>query len=76
MRGKYHDHWSRKDAISYHVSRWVKFEETVERAKDRWSKPHIPLLTLQSIFQLKNCLKRGLVLLDLDVPSFPFLVGK
>lgn len=56
--------------------RWIKYEETVEGSKERWSKPHIPLLTLQSLLQLRNCLKRGVMLLDLEVRTFPQLVGK
>uniref|UniRef100_A0A8C8AND9 Anion exchange protein n=1 Tax=Otus sunia TaxID=257818 RepID=A0A8C8AND9_9STRI len=58
-------------ALTPHISpgRWMKFEEKVEDGGERWSAPHIPVLPLQSLFQLRTCLQKGTVLLDLDAIS-------
>ncbi|KAF1611547.1 UNVERIFIED_CONTAM: Electrogenic sodium bicarbonate cotransporter 1, partial [Eudyptes pachyrhynchus] len=56
--------------------RWVKFEEKVEDGGERWSAPHVPALPLQSLFQLRTCLQKGTMLLDLDVPSFKEIIDK
>lgn len=57
------------------MRRWVKYEETVEGGGTRFSKPHITLTTIQSLLQLKNCLRRGAVLLDSDATLYRELVG-
>lgn len=57
-------------------SRWVKFEETVEEEGTRWSKPHITLITIQSLLQIRNCLSKGGSLFDHNVESFNDLIGK
>uniref|UniRef100_A0A8B9ZZX0 Anion exchange protein n=1 Tax=Anas zonorhyncha TaxID=75864 RepID=A0A8B9ZZX0_9AVES len=49
--------------------RWIKFEEKVEDGGERWSMPHIPALPLHSLFELRTCLQKGTVLLDLDAHS-------
>uniref|UniRef100_A0A8D0F8E6 Anion exchange protein n=1 Tax=Strix occidentalis caurina TaxID=311401 RepID=A0A8D0F8E6_STROC len=49
--------------------RWMKFEEKVEDGGERWSAPHIPVLPLHSLFQLRTCLQKGTVLLDLNAIS-------
>ncbi|NXL49720.1 S4A4 protein, partial [Podilymbus podiceps] len=56
--------------------RWIKFEETVEDGGERWSAPHVPALPLHSIFQLRTCLQKGTILLDLDASSFKEIIGK
>ncbi|KAF1408208.1 Electrogenic sodium bicarbonate cotransporter 1, partial [Spheniscus mendiculus] len=56
--------------------RWVKFEEKVEDGGERWSAPHVPALPLQSLFQLRTCLQKGTMLLDLDAPSFKEIIDK
>uniref|UniRef100_A0A8C8ARX2 Anion exchange protein n=1 Tax=Otus sunia TaxID=257818 RepID=A0A8C8ARX2_9STRI len=56
--------------------RWMKFEEKVEDGGERWSAPHIPVLPLQSLFQLRTCLQKGTVLLDLDALSFKEIIDK
>lgn len=60
-------HWEQQ-------SRWIKYEQKVEGDGTRFSKPHITLLNLQSLIQLKNCMKRGIVLLDTESQSFAHLV--
>lgn len=52
-------------------ARWVKYEETVEEQGTRFSKPHITLVSIQSLLQLKNCLKHGSpAILDINVNNF------
>ncbi|VDL74182.1 unnamed protein product [Nippostrongylus brasiliensis] len=50
--------------------RWIKYEQIVEGDFTRFSKPHITLLQIQALMQAKNCLKKGVVLLDLDDSGF------
>ncbi|NWY16482.1 S4A4 protein, partial [Aphelocoma coerulescens] len=56
--------------------RWIKFEEKVEDGGERWSTPHVPALTLHSLFQLRTCLQKGTMLLDLDATSFKEIIDK
>uniref|UniRef100_K7GAT3 Solute carrier family 4 member 9 n=1 Tax=Pelodiscus sinensis TaxID=13735 RepID=K7GAT3_PELSI len=55
--------------------RWVKFEEKVEDGGERWSKPHVTALPLHSLLELRTCLRKGTVLLDLDARSLKQIVG-
>uniref|UniRef100_A0A8C4W3T1 Anion exchange protein n=1 Tax=Gopherus evgoodei TaxID=1825980 RepID=A0A8C4W3T1_9SAUR len=55
---------------------WIKFEEKVEDGGERWSKPHITALSLHSLFELRTCIKKGTVLLDLDAHSLKQIVGR
>lgn len=43
-------------------ARWIKFEEDVELAGDRWSKPHVAYSTCRALLQLRYCLLRGILL--------------
>ncbi|NXM61478.1 S4A4 protein, partial [Illadopsis cleaveri] len=56
--------------------RWIKFEEKVEDGGERWSTPHVPALPLHSLFQLRTCLQKGTMLLDLDATSFKEIINK
>uniref|UniRef100_A0A914WV03 Anion exchange protein n=1 Tax=Plectus sambesii TaxID=2011161 RepID=A0A914WV03_9BILA len=56
------------------LSRWIKYEQTVEGGGTRFSKPHITLLNVQSVLQLRNCLKRGVVILNAHCTSYRSLV--
>ncbi|KAK4814754.1 hypothetical protein QYF61_026731 [Mycteria americana] len=58
------------------TARWIKFEEKVEDGGERWSAPHVPVLHLHSLFQLRMCLQKGTMLLDLDVPTFKEIIDK
>nr|XP_009938571.1 PREDICTED: anion exchange protein 4 [Opisthocomus hoazin] len=58
------------------TARWMKFEEKVEDGGERWSTPHVPALPLHSLFQLRTCLQKGTMLLDLDVHSFKEIINK
>ncbi|KRY59443.1 Electrogenic sodium bicarbonate cotransporter 1 [Trichinella britovi] len=55
-------------------SRWIKYEERVEEG-ERWSKPHISLLEMESLLQLKSCLKNCNSSFNAQVESYPDLVG-
>ncbi|KAF8370994.1 hypothetical protein PRIPAC_77423 [Pristionchus pacificus] len=56
------------------TARWVKFEEDVEPGGNRWSKPHVASLSLHALFQLRNCIIRGLFLNELDHTDLPTIV--
>lgn len=63
--------------LTPHISlgRWIKFEEKVEDGGERWSAPHVPALPLHSLFQLRTCLQKGTMLLDLDATNFKEIIG-
>ncbi|CAG7717811.1 unnamed protein product, partial [Allacma fusca] len=48
---------------------WVKFEEDVEEGGNRWSKPHVATLSLQSLFELRNLLLNNVIMLDMEAQS-------
>uniref|UniRef100_F1KU85 Anion exchange protein n=1 Tax=Ascaris suum TaxID=6253 RepID=F1KU85_ASCSU len=52
------------------VSRWIKYEQSVEGDGTRFSKPHITLLSVLSLLQLKNCLRKGVIILDAELSTF------
>lgn len=52
------------------ISRWIRYEQTVEGDGTRFSKPHITLLSVVSLIQLKNCLRKGVIILDAQLDSF------
>ncbi|XP_062518366.1 sodium-driven chloride bicarbonate exchanger-like isoform X2 [Corticium candelabrum] len=51
------------------TARWIKFEEDVEHAGDKWSKPHVATLSLHSLFELRHCILKGNVILDLEATN-------
>ncbi|MGH0174494.1 UNVERIFIED_CONTAM: hypothetical protein FKN15_068166 [Acipenser sinensis] len=55
--------------------RWIKFEEKVEEGGERWSKPHVATLTLHSLFELRTCIEKGTIMLDLEAATLPQVVG-
>ncbi|XP_055342148.1 band 3 anion transport protein-like isoform X2 [Paramacrobiotus metropolitanus] len=46
-------------------ARWIKYEEDVEMG-DKWGKPHAASLSFHSLLELRKCLEKGTVLLDLE----------
>ncbi|XP_068815881.1 anion exchange protein 4 [Struthio camelus] len=58
------------------TARWIKFEEKVEDGGERWSAPHVTALPLHSLFELRMCLQKGTVLLDLDAHNFKEIIRK
>lgn len=57
-------------------SRWIKFEEKVEKGGERWSKPHVATLSLHSLFELRTCIEKGTIMLDLEASTLPQVVGR
>ncbi|EDV26845.1 uncharacterized protein TRIADDRAFT_54168 [Trichoplax adhaerens] len=51
-------------------ARWIKFEEDVQEAADRWGKPHVAYLSFHSLLELKRCLEVGTVMLDMKESDF------
>ncbi|XP_034458479.1 electrogenic sodium bicarbonate cotransporter 1-like isoform X2 [Hippoglossus hippoglossus] len=56
------------------TARWIKFEEKVEKGGERWSKPHVATLSLHSLMELKTCIEKGTILLDLEASTLPQVV--
>lgn len=62
--------------IALPFCRWIKFEEKVEQGGERWSKPHVATLSLHSLFELRTCIEKGSIMLDMEASSLPQVVGK
>ncbi len=60
----------------FFLRRWIKFEEKVEKGGERWSKPHVATLSLHSLFELRTCIEKGTIMLDLEANTLPGVVGK
>uniref|UniRef100_A0A7N8YLY5 Anion exchange protein n=1 Tax=Mastacembelus armatus TaxID=205130 RepID=A0A7N8YLY5_9TELE len=58
------------------TARWIKFEEKVEKGGERWSKPHVATLSLHSLFELRTCIEKGTIMLDMEASTLPQVVGK
>ncbi|XP_074545936.1 electrogenic sodium bicarbonate cotransporter 1-like [Halichoeres trimaculatus] len=56
------------------TARWIKFEEKVEKGGERWSKPHVATLSLHSLMELKACIEKGTIRLDLEATTLPQVV--
>ncbi|XP_018614728.1 solute carrier family 4 member 4a isoform X4 [Scleropages formosus] len=56
------------------TARWIKFEEKVEKGGERWSKPHVATLSLHSLFELRTCIEKGTIMLDLEASTLPQVV--
>uniref|UniRef100_A0A7N9AM65 Anion exchange protein n=1 Tax=Mastacembelus armatus TaxID=205130 RepID=A0A7N9AM65_9TELE len=56
------------------TARWIKFEEKVETGGERWSKPHVATLSLHSLMELKSCIEKGTIMLDLEATTLPQVV--
>ncbi|XP_043841830.1 anion exchange protein 4 [Dromiciops gliroides] len=51
------------------TGRWMLFEEKLDLEARRWSSPHVPILSLSSIWEFRALMTTGLVLLDCPVQS-------
>ncbi|XP_051525672.1 electrogenic sodium bicarbonate cotransporter 1-like isoform X1 [Myxocyprinus asiaticus] len=56
------------------TARWIKFEEKVEKGGERWSKPHVATLSLHSLFELRTCIEKGTIMLDLEASTLPGVI--
>uniref|UniRef100_A0A7E4V940 Anion exchange protein n=1 Tax=Panagrellus redivivus TaxID=6233 RepID=A0A7E4V940_PANRE len=64
-----------KDGHWEETSRWIKFQEVVDDGGKRWSKPHIPVVNANSLFQLKEFFFRGsAVHFDLKLENYEEIV--
>ena len=54
------------------TARWITLEETVE--SDRWSKPHVPCLSLQGLQNVRDILKTCPILTDLEETEMTSIV--
>ena len=67
---------SEKQTLYCTVVRWIKFEEDIEHAGDKWSKPHVSTLSLHSLFELRHCMLKGNVILDMKANTLEQIAGK
>ncbi|RUS84579.1 hypothetical protein EGW08_007674 [Elysia chlorotica] len=58
------------------VARWIKFEEVLDEDANRWSKPHVPSLSLNALTTLRKEMRHVPCLLDPDITDFNSLVDK
>ncbi|XP_004519450.2 electroneutral sodium bicarbonate exchanger 1 isoform X3 [Ceratitis capitata] len=56
------------------IARWIKFEEDVEEGGNRWSKPHVATLFLHSLFELRNLLQKGSIILDMEATTLEIII--
>ncbi|XP_043968772.1 solute carrier family 4 member 4a isoform X6 [Gambusia affinis] len=56
------------------TARWIKFEEKVEKGGERWSKPHVATLSLHSLLELRTCIEKGTIMLDMEASTLPQVV--
>ncbi|KAJ8000372.1 hypothetical protein DPEC_G00204140 [Dallia pectoralis] len=80
-----HDLFTELDELSFRdgsatewkeTARWLKFEEDVEDGGERWSKPYVATLSLHSLFELRSCILKGTVLLDMRATSIEEIAGE
>lgn len=64
-------HGTGEDREWKETARWIKYEEDVEEASDRWGRPHVASLSFHSLLNLRRCLETGVVLLDLEERDLP-----
>lgn len=48
----------------------------MEDGGDRWSKPYVATLSLHSLFELRSCIEKGTVLLDMRANSMEEIAGR
>lgn len=48
----------------------------MEEGGERWSKPHVATLSLHSLMELKMCIEKGTIMLDLEASTLPQIVGE
>ncbi|CRK96261.1 CLUMA_CG009686, isoform A [Clunio marinus] len=48
------------------TARWIKYEENVEEGADRWGRPHMSSLSFHSLLNLRLCLEKCAIMLDVE----------
>uniref|UniRef100_A0A0K0EQH1 Anion exchange protein n=1 Tax=Strongyloides stercoralis TaxID=6248 RepID=A0A0K0EQH1_STRER len=62
------------ETLWYESSRHIKYCQVVEGEGTRLSKPFVTLMNIQSLFQIRNCFKKGVILLDSTVNNYKDLI--
>ena len=52
------------------------FSQDIQRGADKWSKPHVATLKLQSIISLRKCISQGTVLLGMKAFNLESVIGE
>ncbi|KAF6019968.1 SLC4A3 [Bugula neritina] len=66
-----HQHDNVKDLMEWkEKARWIKFEEDVLDASDRWGRPHVASLSFHSLIELRRLLENGAVHVDVDAHNY------
>uniref|UniRef100_A0A1I7YLL3 Anion exchange protein n=1 Tax=Steinernema glaseri TaxID=37863 RepID=A0A1I7YLL3_9BILA len=60
----------RNEGVWKESARWIKYEEDVEGVDHHWGLPHVAFLSFHSLLQLRKCMAKGVILLDLDATSY------
>ncbi|KAK3789928.1 hypothetical protein RRG08_004040 [Elysia crispata] len=64
------------EVVWMQVARWIKFEEVLDEDANRWSKPHVPSLSLNALTTFRKDMRHVPCLLDPDITDFNSLVDK
>lgn len=48
----------------------------MEKGGERWSKPHVATLSLHSLMELRMCIEKGTIMLDMEASTLSQVVGK
>jgi len=57
-------------------ARWIKYEEELEPENGQWGKPHISQLSFQAVVNLRLCLEKCSMLLDLPANNYAAVINK
>jgi hypothetical protein len=56
--------------------RWIRFEEQAEDVLGRWSKPHVATIPHTAIYDLRDLLINGKMILDVLLTNIKEIAGK
>ncbi|CAD5219178.1 unnamed protein product [Bursaphelenchus okinawaensis] len=62
-----------KNGVWEETARWIKYEEDVEGVDHRWGQPHVAFLSFHALLQLRKCIEKGTLILDVTIDGFPQL---
>lgn len=57
-------------------SRWIKFEQTVNKMTDKWGEPYVGPLLYQELVYLKNNLQTGTIILSCQKTDFSSVIDE
>ncbi|CAD5226586.1 unnamed protein product [Bursaphelenchus xylophilus] len=58
------------DGVWEETARWIKYEEDVEGVDHRWGQPHVAFLSFHALLQLRKCIAKGTLILDVNIDGF------